>query len=397
MPSRHVDFPVFDADNHMYETPDALTRHLPREFDSVIQYVQIGRRTKIAVKGRISEYIPNPTFAVVARPGAQEEHFKFGNPDGRSTRETMGEPIPVQPAFQEPEARLKLMDELGIDRALLFPTLGTLIEERLRDDQLATHAVIHAFNEWVHEQWTFAFEDRIFAAPIIALPILDKGITELEWALERGARVIIMRPAPVPCIGGPRSFALPEFDPFWRLVEEAGVIVALHASDSGYQRWFNEWEGVPGDEFSPFKEKTGFGAIMGEHRPVVDSLASAIGHGLCSRFPRLKLAPIENGSFWVKPLLDDMARAYRIKPQAFEEDPVEAFQRTVFIQPFHEDDPVALIDLIGADNVIFGSDYPHPEGMADPITYVDDLESLSGDVVAKVMGGNMDRIMEAVR
>jgi predicted TIM-barrel fold metal-dependent hydrolase len=396
MPSRHVDFPVFDADNHMYETPDALTRHLPREFDSVIQYVQIGRRTKIAVKGRISEYIPNPTFAVVARPGAQEEHFKFGNPDRKSTRQTMGDPIPVEPAFQEPEARLKRMNELGVDRALLFPTLGTLIEERLRDDQLATHAVIHAFNQWLHDQWSFAFENRIFAAPIIALPLLEKGIAELEWALERGARVIIMRPAPVPCVGGPRSFALKEFDPFWKLVEEAGVIVALHASDSGYQRWFNEWEGIPGDEFSPFKEKTGFAAIMGEHRPVIDSLASAIGHGLCSRFPRLKLAPIENGGFWVGPLLEDMARAYRIKPQAFEEDPIEAFRRTVFIQPFHEDDPVALVKLIGPDNVIFGSDYPHPEGMADPITYIDDLQSLSGDVVAKVMGGNMDRLMEAV-
>jgi predicted TIM-barrel fold metal-dependent hydrolase len=396
MPSRHVDFPVFDADNHMYETPDALTRHLPREFDSVIQYVQIGRRTKIAVKGRISEYIPNPTFAVVARPGAQEEHFKFGNPDRKSTRQTMGDPIPVEPAFQEPEARLKRMNELGVDRALLFPTLGTLIEERLRDDQLATHAVIHAFNQWLHDQWSFAFENRIFAAPIIALPLLEKGIAELEWALERGARVIIMRPAPVPCVGGPRSFALKEFDPFWKLVEEAGVIVALHASDSGYQRWFNEWEGIPGDEFSPFKEKTGFAAIMGEHRPVIDSLASAIGHGLCSRFPRLKLAPIENGCFWVGPLLEDMARAYRIKPQAFEEDPIEAFRRTVFIQPFHEDDPVALVKLIGPDNVIFGSDYPHPEGMADPITYIDDLQSLSGDVVAKVMGGNMDRLMEAV-
>jgi predicted TIM-barrel fold metal-dependent hydrolase len=308
----------------------------------------------------------------------------------------MGDPIPVEPAFQEPEARLKRMNELGVDRALLFPTLGTLIEERLRDDQLATHAVIHAFNQWLHDQWSFAFENRIFAAPIIALPLLEKGIAELEWALERGARVIIMRPAPVPCVGGPRSFALKEFDPFWKLVEEAGVIVALHASDSGYQRWFNEWEGIPGDEFSPFKEKTGFAAIMGEHRPVIDSLASAIGHGLCSRFPRLKLAPIENGCFWVGPLLEDMARAYRIKPQAFEEDPIEAFRRTVFIQPFHEDDPVALVKLIGPDNVIFGSDYPHPEGMADPITYIDDLQSLSGDVVAKVMGGNMDRLMEAV-
>ena len=70
MPSRSLSFPVFDADNHMYEPPEAMTRHLPREFEHVIQYVQVKGRTKIAVKGQISEYIPNPTFKVVAPPGA---------------------------------------------------------------------------------------------------------------------------------------------------------------------------------------------------------------------------------------------------------------------------------------------------------------------------------------
>src|SRR5687767_13590737 len=76
MPSRQLDFPVFDADNHMYETTDAFTKFLPKEYDKLIQYVQVGNRTKIAVKGQISDYIPNPTFEVVAAPGAQEEYFK---------------------------------------------------------------------------------------------------------------------------------------------------------------------------------------------------------------------------------------------------------------------------------------------------------------------------------
>jgi predicted TIM-barrel fold metal-dependent hydrolase len=395
VPSRQLDFPVFDADNHMYETVDALTRFLPREYDGVIQYVQVNGRTKIAVKGTISKYIPNPTFDVVARPGAQEDHFKFGNPDRKTKRETMGKPIAVLPGFQAPEPRIKLMDELGVDRALVFPTLGSLIEERLRDDPPATHAVVHALNQWMHEHWTYHYEGRIFTVPIIALPILDEALAELEWVIERGARAIMVRPAPVPGLRCSRSFALPEFDPFWERVEHAGLLVGLHVSDSGYQRHINEWEGVPGDEFSPFVEKSGFATILAEHRPVVDSLASAIGHGMCSRFPRLKLAPIENGGFWVRPLLDDMARAYRIAPQAFDEDPVEVFKRNVYVQPFHEDDPLALIDLVGVDNVIFGSDYPHPEGIADPITYVDGLQELPPDAVAKVMGGNLARLIDA--
>ena len=187
MPSRSLDFPVLDADNHMYETPDAFTKFLPKEYDKLIQYVQVGKRTKIAVKGHISEYIPNPTFEVVAAPGAQEEYFKKGNPEGKSRREIMGEPIRAPEAFFSPEPRLKLMDELGIHAAMMWPTLASLLEERLRDDPRATHTVIHALNEWMYDHWTFNFQDRIFPTPVITLPIVEKAIEELEWVVERGA------------------------------------------------------------------------------------------------------------------------------------------------------------------------------------------------------------------
>ena len=393
MPSRELDFPVFDIDNHMYETPEAMTKFLPSDYAGVIQYVQANGRTKVAVKGQISNYIPNPTFERVAAPGAQEEYFKVGNPEGKSYKEILGRGIEAPPAFRDPAPRLELMDELGLDRALMWPTLASLVEERLRDDPLAIHAVVHALNQWMHEHWTFNYEDRIFPTPVITLPVVEKAIEELEWVLERGARVILIRPAPVPGLQGPRSFALAEFDPFWERVQEADILVGMHASDSGYQRYLNEWEGIR-DEFQPFVGRTGFDAIVGHAgRPIIDTMASAIGHGLCTRFPKLKIAPVENGSSWVRPLLESMENAYRFNPAAFEEDPVEVFKRNIFVHPFHEDDPRGLIELLGADNVVFGSDYPHPEGLADPISYVDELEGLPEEDIAKVMGGNLARLM----
>ena len=93
MPSRQLDFPVFDCDNHMYETPEALTKHIADDYRGVIDYVEVKGRTKITVKGQISDYIPNPTFTKVAAPGAQEEYFRIGNPDGKSRREIMGKAI----------------------------------------------------------------------------------------------------------------------------------------------------------------------------------------------------------------------------------------------------------------------------------------------------------------
>ena len=146
MPDRRFGVRVFDADNHMYENRDALTKYLPAGYEGLVKYVQVNGRTKIAVRNLISDYIPNPTFEVVGRPGAQEEFFKNGNPEGLSRREIIGKPIRSPEAFFAPEPRLKLMDELGLDRALMWPTLASLLEERLGDDPNATAAFKAAFS-----------------------------------------------------------------------------------------------------------------------------------------------------------------------------------------------------------------------------------------------------------
>jgi predicted TIM-barrel fold metal-dependent hydrolase len=393
MPSRVLDFPVFDVDNHMYETTDAFTKFLPPGYENYIRFIEVDGRKKIAVRNVISDYIPNPTFDVVAAPGAQEEYFKEGNPEGKSRREIMGKAIRSIPAYREPGPRLALMDELGIDRALMWPTLASLLEERLSDDPVATHIVIHALNQWMAEHWTFDYENRIFPVPVIALNIVERGIEELEWVLERGARAILIRPAPVPGYMGRRSMALPEFDPFWKRVVEADLFVGMHGSDSGYQRYTNEWEGIRG-EMEPFKGGSAFSTIMFRmHRPIVDTVSSLIGHGLCSRFPELKIAPVENGSNWVRHLLEDLAHAYEMAPQEFDEDPVEVFKRNIYVHPFHEEDTIGLVELLGSERVLFGSDYPHPEGMVDPISFVDELKGLDDQSIRNVMGGNLSRLM----
>ncbi len=394
MPKTVVDFPVFDADNHMYETTDAFTKFLPREYDGLIKYVSVNGRDKIAVKNQISEYIPNPTFTVVARPGAFEDFFKHGNPDGVSKREMIGQPLRSPDAFFAPGPRVALMDELGIDRALMWPTLASLLEERLRSDPKATHAVVHALNQWMHEHWSFNYEGRIFPTPIITLPIVSEAIKELEWVAERGAKIVLIRPAPVPGYEGFRSFALPEFDPFWERVTELDLAVGLHSSDDGLTRYYSLWEGNH-DEMLPFAGPSAFLDIMHtQGRGIFDTIASMIGHGLLSRFPNLRILPVENGSGWVRPLVEALGTSYAHNPRLYDEDPLMVFKRNVWIHPFHEEDPHGLIKLIGADRIVFGSDFPHAEGMSDPLSYVDELEGLSRDDVIRVMGGNLAEVMK---
>ncbi|MDT3443864.1 MULTISPECIES: amidohydrolase family protein [unclassified Pseudofrankia] len=399
----------------MYETTDAFTKYLPAEYANLVKYVQVNGRTKIALRNVISEYIPNPTFNKVAPPGAQEIEFRLKNPSskhqigtgftlGKSKSDQIAERVPgmppryieAPPAFFDPAARLQLMDEQKVDRAMMWPTLASLLEERLADDPKATAVVVHALNEWMHEHWTYNFENRIFATPVINLSIVDEAIKELDYVVERGARAVLIRPATVPDFGvRRRSFALPEFDPFWARVQESGTLVGMHSSDDGYTRYTNEWNGIT-DEMKPFGGRNKFTELVGsEYRSIRDAVYSIIGHGLATRFPDIRFMPVENGSQWVPTAIKQFKKIYAVDPGSWDEDPIVALHRSIVVHPFFEEDVMAIVNAIGVDNVVFGSDYPHPEGMADPTSFVEELDdSLSEDEKAKIMGGNLSKLMK---
>jgi predicted TIM-barrel fold metal-dependent hydrolase len=133
--------------------------------------------------------------------------------------------------------------------------------------------------------------------------------------------------------------------------------------------------------------------MLSAWRPVEDAVSALVCHGALSRFPALKVAVIENGSSWVEPLLKNLADVYKKMPQDFLEDPVDVVKRNISISPFWEEDLGALADLVGVDRVLFGSDFPHPEGLADPASYVKELAGLPDESVRKIMGGNLARLM----
>ncbi len=382
-----LDFPVFDADNHLYETEDAFTRHLPESHKSLFRFVELNGRKKIVVRNVITEYIPNPTFEVVAKPGAHMAFYASDNPEGKTLRELTGEPMRSIPAFRNPADRLALLDEQGVHACLMFPTLASLIEERLKDDPAATVVAIRAFNEWLHDDWTYDYQGRVFATPIVNPCIVEEGIAELERVLERGARAVLVRPAPVAGLRGSRSPFLPEFDPFWARVEEAGVLVALHASDTGYQDYLNTWEGSS-QEFVAFKPKT-FPYVADGGRSIQDTLASAICHGMLDRFPGVKLMSVENGGHWVHVLAHNLEQTWKKMPKEFPTHPLEVLRRNVWINPFWEESISGLVELMGPDRVCFGSDYPHPEGLAEPLQFADMAADLTPDVLRKVMSSNL--------
>jgi len=403
---RELPFSTFDSDNHLYETQDALTKFLPDEYQGIVRYVDIGGRTKLALQDKISDYIPNPTFNRVAVPGGAGMDITKGgegfNRPGAGAGFGKMVAMPSIDAFFDPEPRLELMKEMGIDRTLLWPTLASALEERMANDPDAVCAVIHALNQWMHEHWSYVYSDAIFSTPIISLAAgNDVALAELEYIAERGARIFLIRVAPVPTWKGRRSFALPEFDPFWERVVELDLVVGMHSGDAGYNRYTNEWEGL-GDKEMVITAKSkarqsspAFLALSSEKDNLVDAMASIIGHGLATRFPSLKFMPVEFASSWIRPFYEKLQRTYDKAPVLFDENPVDVFNRNVWVHAFHEPDPQGLIDIgIPVDHIMFGSDFPHPEGMGDPLAYAAVVADLPLDQQALIMGGALERAMK---
>jgi predicted TIM-barrel fold metal-dependent hydrolase len=403
---RELPYTTFDADNHLYENRDALTKFLPPEYEGVIKYVDIDGRTKLAIRDRISDYIPNPTFGKVAAPGASGMDVTKGG-SGFGTGEGTGglhqRKLVVMPgidAFFDPEPRLALMKEMGIDRTLLWPTLASALEERVADAPDVAIAVIHALNEWMHEHWSYVYSDAIYSTPIISLALgADRAIEELEWIYERGAKIFLIRVAPVPTWQGRKSFALPEFDPFWERVQELDVVVGMHSGDPGYHRYLNEWEGLGDQEMSIAKNarraNPAFVTLSSQKDSLVDAMASIIGHGLATRFPKLRFMPVEFSSSWIRPFYQKLQRAAEKQMVLFDENPVDVFNRNVWVHIFHEPDPQGIIDLgIPVDHLMFGSDFPHPEGMNDPLAYSEIVKDLPMEHQKLIMGGSLERAMK---
>lgn len=383
-----LDYPLFDADNHYYEALDAFTRHVPANLQGrCVQWADIEGRKYHVVGGRVSHAVRNATFNPISKPGSLYDYLR-GNPDGKNPLELLRDHEPIPDYYLEPTARAKKMDEQNIEAMWLFPTLGVLYEELLLPDVEAVKATFTAFNRWLADDWGIAHDGRIFSAPYITLVDCGWAVQELEWALERGARIVCMRPAAAFTASGPRSPGDPCFDAFWARVQEAGITVVIHAGDSGYTS-----HGYAHAGFSAaFGDGGGYGrpSIKGWNieRAAMDFLATLIFDRLFERFPGVRLASVENGSEFLPYLFRKLESSGRNMSHYYQQDPVETFKRNVWINPFWEDDVEEVVALMGADHVIFGSDWPHIEGLPEPAQYWNDVQPFDADARRLILREN---------
>ncbi|MCW2626209.1 amidohydrolase family protein [Mycobacterium sp.] len=384
-----LDYKAIDVDNHYYEPTDALTRHLDKTFKRRgVQMVSEGKRTLAVIGDRVNHFIPNPTFDPIIVPGCLDLLFRGEIPEGVDPASLMKvERLAEHPEYQNRDARVTVMDTQGIETVFMLPTFACGVEEALKHDVDATMASVHAFNLWLDEDWGFDRPDhRIIAAPIISLADPEKAVAEVEFVLARGARLILVRPAPVPGVVKPRSLGDPLHDPVWARLAEAGVPVGFHLSDSGYVVIAALWGGK--STFEGFGAKDPLVQVLLDDRAIHDTMASMIVHGVFTRHPQLKAVSIENGSYFVHRLIKRLKKAANTAPKYFPEDPVEQVRNNVWIAPYYEDDLPQLAETIGVDKILFGSDWPHGEGLESPVAFTEELTAFGEADIRKIMRDN---------
>jgi predicted TIM-barrel fold metal-dependent hydrolase len=382
------DFEPIDADNHYYEPLDAFTRHLDPKFkERGVQVVTDQRQhTQLLIGGRLNRFIPNPTFDPIIVPGCLDLMFRGQIPAGVDPR-TLIKVEPLRPEYQDRDQRVAVMQRQGLGAVMLFPTLGCGVEEALKHDVPATMASLAAFNRWLEEDWGFAYEHRLITAPMLSLADPQAALDELDRLIDRGARIVHIRPAPVPGEQGTsRSLGDRVHDPVWARLAEASIPVAFHLGDSGYNAFTVMWGGSP--TFEAFTNTSVLSRILISDRAIHDTIASLVVDGVFVRHPSLRVASIENGSDWVALLVKRLKKQANQTPWVFKEDPLEQIRRNVWVTPYYEEDLHALADLIGVERILFGSDWPHGEGLAEPLDFVKELDDFDATDVRKVMRDN---------
>ena len=243
-----------------------------------------------------------------------------------------------------------------------------------------------AFNRWLDEDWGFAYQDRIFAAPYISLADLDWAVARARvGARPRRAHASCMRPAAPHTADGPaRPRATRAFDPFWARVQRGRhhrrrargrqrLLVATATRDDGFAAGFSGG-GRARRSIKAFAHRAR--RVRLPHHARVRQAVRALPRTCASR--RSRTAPSSSRDLFKKLRSTD-----RKMPGYFTEDPVETFRRNVWINPFWEDDVYEVVELMGADRVIFGSDWPHIEGMPQPLDYAAELKEFDDDDAAQ--------------
>ncbi len=337
-----------DADTHITEPGDVWTSRLPRKFqDEAPRMVRTDDGVDVWQFGTRERKIPVGATAVAG----------------------WHEPFPAiprnidecPPASYDAKARLEYMDEIGAWAMALYPNIGGFGSETflgLGDPELML-ACVRAYNDWLIE-WISPAPHRFI--PVMATPFWDveAAAAEIRRCREIGHKAILFTSAPqdfgMPLLGDPH------WNPIWETAQDVDLPISLHIGSGDFQDQIINPERFTAHGIGPTTVQGSMSILLTNAIQLMDVMMS----GILPRNPGLRMVSVESGIGWlpfVKEALDHgfaYANVSKEKPE-FRKRPSEYLREQVWACTFFEEFATHhCLDEIGADRVLFETDYPHP-------------------------------------
>jgi uncharacterized protein len=364
-----------DADGHILEPADTWLKYIdPQYRDRAIRIDHDDKGWEVLLFDNKPAEVVRGTLGALG--GVDMDAEALLTPGKR----TYAEGCP--PGSYDPKARLKVMDEEGIDIALLYPTIGIFWEGWVQDPKLAT-AYCRAYNRWLVD---FCSQDKKRLFPVAHISLIDPegAVEETIRAKKDGCVGVYLSPDMV--ARGWKHFDDPSFVRFWNTVQDLEMPVGFHVIVRDAPSW-KEWIRQDAD-FGLFN----FAFLAMD---VMAAFTQMMSLGMFEKYPRMKCTVLESGANWISAWLDRLDHKYiPMKSRStLKMKPSEYFYRQCVVSADPDETMTAeVVNHIGADYFVWASDYPHIDsslGVAQEIR--ERLAPLPAASQRKVLGENAVR------
>jgi predicted TIM-barrel fold metal-dependent hydrolase len=373
-----MNYRIIDADTHVTEPADVWTSRVPARWKQHVPHVVLDPATgdQVWMLGDQRMSVVGIT-AVAGWPDPYPAHPK-GYDD-------------AHPGSYDARARLEYMDGLGVWAQVLYPNVGGFGNQaflKIPEADLKL-ACVRAYNDFLAE---WSREDSRRLIPVAATPFWDVLATaaEIERCAALGHRGVLFT-------GEPQVFGLPplydrHWDPLWSAAVDANLPISFHIGSADLGQEFLP-ERVAAEGVSVNSARVGSKLFLANGGHMLDLLFS----GVLARYPELRVVSVESGAGWVPFVLQ--SADYQYERMAVRKEhpelalrPSEYFRRQVYACCWFEHVPEAhVVERVGADRILFETDFPHPTsiyGPDVPDTIERGLGHLAPDVQRRILWSN---------
>lgn len=348
-----MDYKVIDADGHILEPRNMWQEYGDPKFRDRLPRIEVRDNHEIF---RVDEDNTVDTGFGLGFLGAMGNREKGGTLEDSGAGYESG-----REGGWNPHARIVDMDREGIDAAFLYPSLGLFVSP-IKDPDLAA-AGARAYNRWLAD-YCGEYPERLFGVASLPMQSVEHAIAEMKFAQEElGFKAGFLRPNPQ----HGRCLHDPYYYPLWQAAQDSDFAFGIHEGAASGQPT------LAVERFDSFAVKH----LVSHTFEMMAAAASVIMCGVCEDFPKLRFGFLEASGGWMAGWLDRMDRHYTDKGMndtTITSLPSEIFRRQCFIafEPV-EKCLASVADYIGPQNILWATDYPHPDGFWNAARQIQDM------------------------